>query len=279
MNDLPLQIQKSVRRYQPIQTDGLTLYPILVREYDEWLVARQAIEVMQQSFPVAMLSKPLLQVYYELDLLPAISGEDRQPSGLWGCAMLSLSLSLRLGQGMQTEKRMLQFAPVVDRKNPKRLLAVQTMLNGEEIVNITPVQFQRLRPIIAAQNGVALESDDANPDLVQAERDLAEANNVRLNVTLEDKITFVAAKTNRDDEELYDWPIRKLNAYADVLTREDMFLANTIGGALGGFGKGGNPTPHPYYERAETGGVHMALSDFAGGAGVRAVANAGKRVE
>lgn len=277
-NKLPFAIDKLIRRYKSITTEGLTLYPITVEEMDEWLIARQAIEVMQQSFPVRFLSKPLLQVYYELDYLPAVLGHEVQSTGLWGCAMLALALALRLGQGLPPEKRILQLAPMIDRNDPTRLKAVRTVLNGEETIDITPVQFQRLRPIIAAQNGVKLESDDANPDLVQAERDLAEMKNTKLNVTLEDKIAFVAGKTHTDEDEIYGWPIRKLDIYADVFAREDFFLANNIGGAFGGFGKGGNPTPHPYYERETQASVHMALSDFADGAGERAVENVGQQI-
>ena len=168
---------------------------------------------------------------------------------------------------------------MVDRNDPTRLKAVRTVLNGEETIDITPVQFQRLRPIIAAQNGIKLESDDANPDLVKAERDLAEMKNTRLNANLEDKIAFVAGKAHIDEDAIYEWPIRKLDTYADVFTREDFFLANTIGGAFGGFGKGGNPTPHPYYEREErmTNAV-TDLASYANGAGTRAVENANQNI-
>ena len=38
MNELPLSILRSVRTYEPIITDGLTLYPVLVEEYDSFLI-------------------------------------------------------------------------------------------------------------------------------------------------------------------------------------------------------------------------------------------------
>lgn len=274
MNELPLSIKKAVRKYEPIQTDGVTLYPILVSEYDEWLMARQAIDVMQQSFPVALMSKPLLQVYYELDLLPAILGEPKQPSGLWGCAMLALALSMRLGQGLPLEKRMLQFVPMIDKANPRRLKGVSTVLNGEEYVNITPVQFQRLRGIIAAQNGVKLEDELSNPELVQAERDLNEAGASPLDVNIDDKLTFVAGKLGKRKADLCDWSIKEVDDCEAVFTREITFVTNAIGGAFGGFKRGGNPVPHPVYAKKAQANAHMALADFANGAGVRAVESA-----
>lgn len=270
MNELPLQIQKAVRRYKPILTEGLTLYPVKVREYDEFQMARPALEALQASFPVAYLSMPLLQVYYHLDVVePLATGA--APTRLFGCALLALSLALRLGEGMEAEKRILQWSPVVSREDPTRLKAVRALLNGEEMIEITPVQFQRLRPIIAAQNGVELEADNADPELVRAERELAEMNNAKLDVSLEQTISSVCALTGADEEEIDEWPIRKLTTRAASLQRALEYVVCGIGGAFGGFGKGGNPVPHPFYEQVERDSAALTdLASFAKGAAARA---------
>lgn len=52
--------------------------------------------------------------------------------------------------------------------------------NGEEEITITPVQFQRLRAILAYQNGIELTDEDANPDLLEAEAELARRNGPKL---------------------------------------------------------------------------------------------------
>lgn len=274
MQELPMQIQKAVRNYKPIIVDGLTLYPIAVKEFDEWQTARLVLETLQASLPVAFLSKPLLQAYYELDYLPALMGKGPS-TGIWGCAMLALALALRLGQGLPPEKRITQIYPVADSKDPKRLKAVRALLHGEEQINITPAQFQRIRPIIAAQNGLELEDDNADPELVRAEREIAAQNSVALNVTLEQTIASVCALTGADEDEINEWPIRKLNTRAASIQRALDYVVCGIGGAFGGFKKGGNPVPHPFYPRSEKQSAHMALGDFANGAGERAVANAG----
>ena len=64
---LPLQIQKAVRRYRPIQAAGLTLYPIKVKDLDQFQLAKPALEALQQSFPVRLMSMPILQAFYQLD--------------------------------------------------------------------------------------------------------------------------------------------------------------------------------------------------------------------
>lgn len=273
-NNLPLAIQKAVCNYEEIQTDGLTMYPITMREYDEWQIARAAIEALQQSFPVRFMSVPLLEAYFQMDVILPAMGEGK-PTGLLGCALLALSLTLRIGCGLAPDKRIAVWSPAVDRKGDKlRLKSFRAMLNGEEIIEITPVLFQRLRPIIAAQNGAELESDEANPELVRAEREIAAQGHTTLDIDADRRMSYVAAKLHMRKRDFLDWPIREFEDAADVLTQEVMFSAFAAAAAMGGFGDKGNPVPHPYYRKANEESSHMALSSFAGGEGLKAVARA-----
>ena len=52
MNELPLKIKKAISRYQPVEVEGFTFYPITVEEYDNFLIASSAIDFMQQSLPM-----------------------------------------------------------------------------------------------------------------------------------------------------------------------------------------------------------------------------------
>ena len=63
MNGLPLSMVQAVSQYEPIWAEGLRLFPIRVREFETFSMARAAIEFMQQSLPVALMSKPLLQAF------------------------------------------------------------------------------------------------------------------------------------------------------------------------------------------------------------------------
>lgn len=272
-NQLSLSIQRAIRQYKPIKTGALTLYPVLVRDIDLFQLARQSLDVLQQSLPVALMSKPLLQALYQLDYEAAVKGEPI--TGLFSDALLLLSLSLRIGWG-SAEDILKSWQIKVDPNDQSRLKNVSTVLNGEELIEITPVQFQKLRPIIAAQNGVKLESDDANPDLVKAERDLAELNAPKLDVSVDQMIASVCTLTGADEEEVENWAILKLQKRAESLQRAMDYIVCGIGGAFGGFGKGGNPVPHPFYERTEkyTGNL-VAAEGFMGGAAENAIQNQG----
>lgn len=276
MNEtLPLNIQKAIRRYEMIEICGLRLYPVKVKYFDEFQMARASLEALQQSFPVRLMSVPFLQAVYCLDYEAVVKGEPA--TGLLSGALLGLALALRLGEGQSTDERIKQFSIKVDPKDHTRLKSVFALLNGEEIVEITPAQYAKIRPIIAAQNGVELYGDEANPALVKAERDIAELNNVKLKFSVEQMIASVCALSGADETDVDEWPILKLQNRAESIQRPLDYIACAIGAAVGGFGKNGNPVPHPFYERMEKTSVHMALGDFANGAGERAVANAGQK--
>ena len=258
MSELPMSINKAAARYQPIETDGLKLYPVLVREYEHFLIARPALEILHQSLPVAMMRVPLLSALYQMDYEAVLKG---QPAlGLFSRAILLLALAMRLGEGKEIEERTRQFQIMVDPKSPATLQRLRfTDENGEE-KEITPAQFAKLRQIIALQNGVKLASDMANPDLVKAEKDIASAGDMKLDANIEDWISAVSALTGVSEEEIDEWPILKFQKRSDTFQRILAYLVCGIGECSGATWKGGNPNPHPFFARLKDGsGVLTAL--------------------
>lgn len=275
MQDLSLEMAKAVRRFEPIETEGLTLYPIQVKDIDEFTTARPAIEFMQQSLPVAMLSKPLLQSYYTLELDAAKNGQPG--SGLFYKCILFLLLAMRVGNGLPAEKRIELVDLELQANDPTRLKSVLIFVNGE-VKRITPMQFQRLRPILAAQNGIELVSENANPELVQAERDLAEMNAPKLQYRIDALKATVATLSGADESDMEEWPILKLLLRRDAVQRLVGYITCSFAESQGGKWKHGNPFPSPLYDREidYCGGL-IDMSTFAGGAGMRAVQNAGNQ--
>jgi len=241
MQDLSPKMAKAVRRFEPIETEGLTLYPICVKDINEFTTARPAIEFMQQSLPVALL------------------------------------LALRAGEGLTAEKRMELVELEPNESNPMRLKSVLIFVGGE-VKRITPMQFQRLRPILAAQNGIELVSENANPELIQAERDLAEMNSPKLIYDVKALKATIATVSGADESDMEDWPILKLMCRRDAVQRLVGFITCSFAESQGGKWKHGNPHPSPLYDREidYCGGL-IDMSTFAGGAGMRAVQNAGSK--
>ena len=268
MDDIPKRIKKQIVRYEPVETDGLTLYPILVDEYDEYLLARSAIEFMQQALPMSMVNMPILQAYYLLDSQSI--KDEKIPTGLMARSVLFLALALRIGQGLPVEKRIGLFRPRVSENG--RLKSIMFTPDGEEICEITPAMFQRLRPILAAQNGLTIPEEDANPALVEAEEELAKKKAPNLDLNPESLISSVAALSGVDEKEVYDWPIAKLQSRQRALHRVLDYIICGVGEAQGTKWKKGNPCPHPFFDRKKEGSAaKVALSEFAGGAALGTV--------
>lgn len=262
MNELPMHIQKAAARYKSIECDGLTLYPVLVREYDAFLMARPAIEVMHQSLPVALLRVPLLSALYQMDYEAALSGQPM--TGLFSRALLALTLSLRLGEGMEQDKRVGLFSIIVDPNDPAKLKRLRFFDESGETKEISPVQFAKLRQIIAAQNGVKIESDKANPDIVRAGKIMHSAGNVALDANAEDWISAISALSGSSEEEIDEWPILKFQRRSESYQRILSYVICGIGECSGTTWKDGNPTPHPFFARLKNG--NGVLSEMGGSA-------------
>lgn len=277
MSELPLQYTRKINRYEEIEVEGFIFHPVLVKDYEMFLIARPALEVLHQSLPVAYLRMPLLSALYQMDFESASKGET--PTGLFSRALLCLALSLRLGENEEIVTRMGMFQVVADHAKPEKLIGLRYIDSEGKQKEISPALFQRVRPIIAAQNGVKLESDKADPDLVQAEKDLAEMNGVSLNANIEDLVSAIALMSGADESEIEEWAILKLIRRQRSCQRILDYLVCGFGQVNGTTWKGGNPHPSPFFDKAEEGfGAHIGLGEFAGGAGERAVANAGQQV-
>lgn len=277
MYEIPLQIQSAIRKYQPVTVDGLTLYPIQVKNRNAFFTASPAISFMQQTLPVSLMRVPLLSAYWQMEMQDAVSGEEGM--GLFYRALLFLALAFRLGEGQSDIERVRKFEIIVDPDKPEQLKALRFMVNGMEQTEITPAQFQRLRPVLAAQNGIHMETEDANPELVEAERDSAESNSVKLDADPDAQISFVAALSHTEECEIEEWPILKLKRRENTYTHLIHYFLCGVAEAEGRSWKCGNPYPHPYYERTKTisGGLRD-IKDVLSGEAQKAIDNPGEKV-
>lgn len=260
MTEIPLQYRTAVDTYQPVNFEGIMLYPIKVRDYEAFGNARPAIDFLQQSLPVRYLSMPLLSAFYAMDVENSRQG--KEPDGYFLRAMLFLVLSLRYRPELPVKDRLHEFLSGVysSADNPTVLKRIEFQQDGEA-KEITPILFARMRPVLAAQNGIELIPTDANPELIEAERDLAELNGPEIDYNLQALLSFVAALSHAEEGEIYDWPILKLNRRRDSYERVLQFLLCGLASANGVQFKGGNPVPSPIFARKEQ--TSNALIDMA----------------
>lgn len=264
---------RAISRYEPLAAEGFTFYPITVEEYDLFLIGRSGLEVMQQSLPAEYLSLPFLSALYKLDY-NAIK-EGKSSTGLFSRVLVFLALALRLGYGKPIEERQSLFKIAANPKDLSELKAVKFVIDGEER-EITPLMFHRLRPILAAQNGIELYSESANPELIEAEQELAARNSEQLKIEVRSLISTVASLSHTDEREIYGWAIVKLLDRQRVYQRLLGYVLCGLAETQGASWKGGNPYPNPFYDKiSDKSSAVLSLQEFAGGNGIKAIQNAG----
>lgn len=268
MDKLPLNIQRAIARYEPIPFENANLYPVTVEEYEEFTLARQAIEFMQQQFKdVRLMSMPILQAYYEVDSALVERGEPT--TNLFFCALLSVALAFRLAQGKDVNERVQQIRIVLSPDDRKKLKFLRIPLPDGSYAEITPAKFQQFRAIFAAQNGLEIESDLANPDLVQSKRDLQSSNAPALDARIEIFVSSVAALSSTEEAEIYRWPILKFERRAAALKRAMDYMVFTTAELQGTKWKGGNPVPNPWFDRKSNDLGLISMGEFAKGQAVQ----------
>ena len=273
MGKIPASISSKIRRYMPVDIDGVRLYPVIVDEYEAFVQARPAIEFAQQSLPVAYVSVPLLQAYYAIDINSIVDAH--LPSGLMARAMIFLALALRVGRGESLESRIRHFKVKASPHDVTRLLALTVNLDGEELYEITPVKFQRWLPILAAQNGLVLPSDTDNPELLRTEGILLSKQSVDVDVSIEAVVSSVSSLSGIEENVIYDWPILKLDNRRQALQRAMDYIVCGIGEAQGTKWKRGNPVPSPFFPKKKDGSIAaIPMDEFAGGAARDAIQRA-----
>lgn len=277
MKQLPLNIQDAIDRYEPVTAEGLTLYPVRVRDARAFGFARSVLDFAVTGLPVALISMPLLDAFYRLD--QKSYQETGEAAGYVSAAILCLALSLRLEAAHDTKLLMLNTRIVPDEQRSGRIREI-VFNTGEGPLKVTPRQFQKIRPILAAQNGVEMPSDSANPEILKMERLMAEKELKDLDPKLCDKIIFCSAWSGIPEEQIYDWPILKLERRAAVLRRTLDYLAVSTG-MMSGLAKfpDGNPVPSPYWAKKVTGIRSLRDLSSEGAAAESTVANGQQQVK
>lgn len=277
MSKLPERIQKAVNRYKPVSVEGITFYPILMDEFDEFAKTLPVLEFLPQSLPVALAKMPLLEAFNTIELTNIWLKENEpekiaepifEPIKL---SALLLILALRLGRGEKTEERLERCWIDYTGETFKGLVLRG---NDGEAIEITPRLFQRLRPILAAQNGVEMESENANPEIIKAEQQIAAQRTPKLKPDPVSRISWVAYKCGVGEDEIYSWPIAKFSRRERVIRIDENFLACQIGqmsGMVDWKKSGGPPFPHPYLERDQEMLASVEIGSIGGGAAKKAM--------
>lgn len=225
---------------KPDAWNDLTVYPVLMRDYPLFLAAKESITSIQQSWPIPWSTAPYLDGLIGMGLLPRLS--------------IMLKLSLRLPDG--------DAIPMYHRTEGEKIVAL-LVVQGEQKAEITCKNFGSLRELIALQNGLELPDEQANLELLEAQRALA-SGSVPLKVDLEDLICSMALKSHTSPDAILGWTVRRFQRMERAIDRSEGFRMASATLAAGGKFKGGNPYPSWKYDREETTHAIEPLSALSG---------------
>ena len=181
----------------------LTVYPIKVEHYEDFIENKLCLTLMQKKFGIEMASLPYLRMLLYLS--------NKQVNLL---EMLSKILSLSLH--MDEEQIRLQM-----QENGKVALIFTDSgdENAEIIETISELRFSKLRRLIAELNDIKLPNEQANLEILESEEDIARMNAVDLNVDFKSLFFSVAVSSGLSTEELLNMTIFEFEERISAISR------------------------------------------------------------
>lgn len=244
------EISRAIVRGDPILWNGLTLFPILVRDFEKFESAKPGIMLSQKTLPAKFAGMRYLEALFALDMENLQHGDT--PVGLFARAIRFLTLALRLPEEERADGSVAFPLEIqVSAEDPAKLSAIAIHM-GEQVTAITPRDFAKLRPLLARQNGLELPDEAHNAELEAAEQDLDAAGGLNLDVNFEDLIYSVAVQSGVDAEQVFGWTIRKFHKVKAAIDRGLGYQLAYLATASGAKYKNGNPWPSWMFDRRKS---------------------------
>lgn len=255
----------AIRQGKPIEELGLTFYPIKMSFYEQFLACKDALLLRQSTLPVKYISCNFLDAVfrYEIDTV----NEGKSGSGMFYRLMLLLAMSLGIDIDIGEYLANGNIAIKTDKNGKETLVIKMTQREGESPVEISSKDFsQKIRPLIAEQNGLELPDEAENNELVEAEKEMRQLQqgDVTLNGNIGDLLSTVAYLSNVRETEIDEWTIREFESRKRAIDRTKnytLYRQAELSGMV--TFKKGNPYPSLYFDAIDTNKGVMPLADMA----------------
>lgn len=231
----------AILKYEPIEMDGLVLYPIKVADYSKWQAVKPVLTLRQGTLPAVYACMPYLQCVWALQFDAYERGD--KSHGTWDYLAALMFMSLRL-----SDTDIIQ--PIGNPSDPRTITAMRIIQDGEKH-DISVWDFPRFRQLIAEQNGAELPDEADNPDLVEAAEDISNANSIPLKYDFADMLTSVASEMKIRRADILDWTIREFDDVLRSIKRRYGFILSSIAESQGAKFSHGNPYPTWIFDRGK----------------------------
>lgn len=232
---------------------GLELHPITMREYERYQLCKSALLIRQSTLPASYIAMPYLQALYAYDKDTDFANR------------LTIKVLNMLAMSMQRPVECLKVFTTTD-----GAFAEIRYESCSEVARITAKDFARIRPIIAYQNGDKLPDEAENAELVEAENDISQKQNMKLAYDYETLIASVAYQYRIRPKEILNWTIREFENARRAIDRDKMYMLCTAAEFSGTKWKSGNPAPSWFADKKREGSIALEpLKDLAARLGIK----------
>lgn len=246
---------------EPIEVGGFIIYPILMSEYRMFMAAKNVLLIRQGSLPAKYAVMRYLSALYAMDRDAAADG--LPVPRLIGGVLMMLSLAMRF----PADALLRQTTIITSERDDGELVSLDMQL-GDRLLRLTPEVFDRLRPLIAAQNGLELPDESENADLVESENDIAASGEVPVSFDARTEIMSVARDQRKRYSEMLSYTIREYTDLKAAIDRDKMFTIYRTAECSGQVKfTHGNPVPSWCYDRKDKANSMIAMKDFMAGPG------------
>ena len=234
--------RKAISRYEPIELNGLVYHPITVEHYEQWQAIKPVLTLRQGALPAVYACMNFLQCVWAMNY-DANMTDGGAKYGPWSALGTILFLSLRL-----SDKDIIQ---AIGNPKDQRTLTSIRIVKDETTHDITPMEFDIVRRLVAEQNGAELPDEADNPDLIEAAEEMKNTSGIELNCDIGDMLTSVASAKGMRRNDILSWPIKEFDDEVRALKRRYGYFLSSIAESQGAKFTNGNPYPTWLFDKAK----------------------------
>lgn len=234
------EISVKIRKDEPIEVYGLTLYPLTMEHYEEFMNMKNVLSIRLSALPVQYMAYDYLNAIFRMDIDNRINKKDKHDS-LFSTVLYLFELALRIApeQMEKSIKIYLTKDHLIDQ--------ISVMQNGKLVFLKSNEFSKKIRPVIASQNCVELPDESANKDLIEAgiqKREFYSQNEPDIVFDVEKMVSSVAYLSHVREKEIYEWTIREFENRKQAIDRDKHYTMYSQA-EMSGFVKfkKGNPFP------------------------------------
>lgn len=252
------EISVKIRKDEPIEVCGLTLYPLTMEHYEKFLNMKSVLSIRLSALPVQYMSYDYLNAIFKMDMDNASSGKNVN-TPLFSTVLYLFELALRIAPE-QMEKSIKIYL------TKDHLIDQLSVMQNGKLVFLKSYEFsKKIRPVIAMQNSVELPDESANKDLIEAgiqKMQFHSQNESDIEFDVEKMISSVSYLSHVREKEIYEWTIREFENRRQAIDRDKHYMLYSQA-EMSGFVKfkKGNPFPSWCFDKNSDSIGSMSLDE------------------